>query len=72
MIHRKLVVVSGEPVKKRRRVDAQKENDSLTDVIKTAVSVFAEKLGSLSRSSASPKAACGISPSTKAKLSSEL
>ena len=55
-------------VKKRRRVDAQKENDSLTDIIKTAVSVFTEKLGWPSRSSGSPKAACGISAS---KLSSE-
>ena len=64
-------IISGEPVKKKRKIKAPKENDSLTDVIKTAVSAFAEKLGSPSRCSSSPKAACGISPSTKAKVSSE-
>ena len=59
-------IISGEPVKKK---SAPKENDSLTDVIKAAVSAFAEKLGSPSRSSTPPKAACGISPSTKANFS---
>ena len=66
-------IITGEPTKKRRKLDP-KQDESFTDVPKTAVTIFAEKFAP-NQPAASPTSTseprAGISPASKAKLSSQ-
>ena len=63
-------IITGEPAKKKKRLES-KRDDSFTDVLKTAVSIFADKF-TPGQTAVSPKTTSGISPATKAKLSSSI
>jgi len=65
-------IITGEPAVKKQKIVQPKQDKSFTDIIKSAVSVFAERFAPNPplATGVSTSTTLGVSPASKAKLSS--
>ena len=64
-------IITGEPAVKKRKIVQPKRDESFTDILKSAVSVFAERFAPNPplATGVSTSTMLGVSPASKAKLS---